>query len=63
MSGSAYMVKLEDNSYTWYLPIKLYQSASGEWKEPPAFPGLSNAYYGVVETVKDDLLDIFALSE
>ena len=63
MSGSAYMVKLEDNSYTWYLPIKLYQSASGEWKEPPAFPGLSNAFYSVVETIKDDLLDIFASSE
>ncbi|MCY4364246.1 MAG: hypothetical protein OXE42_19030 [Gammaproteobacteria bacterium] len=29
------MVKLEDNSYTWYLPIKLYQSASGEWIRSP----------------------------
>lgn len=63
ISGAAYMVNLEDNSYTWYLPIKLYQSAQGEWKEPPTFPGLSNAYYSVVETVKDDLLDIFASSQ
>ena len=61
--GSAYMVNLEDNSYAWYFPFKFYQSAQGEWKEPPTFPGLSNAYYGIVETVKDDLLDIFAASE
>ena len=63
ISGSAYMVNLEDSMYTWYLPIELFQSARGEWKEPPTYPGLSNAYYSVVETLKDDLLDIFALYE
>lgn len=63
MKGAAYMVDLADNTYSWYLPIELYQSTRGEWKEPPSFPGLTNAYYGVVETIKDDLLDVFASSE
>ena len=63
MKGYACMVNMEDNTYTWYLPIERYQSARGEWKEPPTFPELSNAYYGVVETIKADLLDIFASSE
>lgn len=63
MKGAAYMVNLADNTYSWYLPIELYQSARGEWKEPPSFPGMTNAYYSVVETIKDDLLDIFASSQ
>ena len=63
MKGAAYMVNLADNTYSWYLPIELYHSARGEWKEPPSFPGLTNAYYSVVETIKDDLLDVFASSD
>ena len=63
ISGSAYMVNLEDNTYSWYLPIALHQSANGEWKEPPTFPELTNAYYSVLATIKDDLLSIFKTHE
>jgi len=51
--GSGYMVNLADNSLDWYQPIDLRKSADQKWDEPPKFPGLTNAYYQVLEMGKD----------
>jgi hypothetical protein len=54
--GSVAMVDLKSNKYHWYLPINLYLSAEGEWDEPNDFPGLTNAYYQVLESLRDKVL-------
>lgn len=51
------MVDVDTNAYHWYLPINLHLSAEGEWKEPPTFPGLTNAYYQVLEKLRDMVLE------
>ena len=54
--GRVSMVNLETNKYNWYLPISLYLSADGEWDEPTEFPNLTNAYYQVLENLRDMIL-------
>ena len=54
--GRVSMVNLETNKYNWYLPIRLYLSADGEWDEPTEFPNLTNAYYQVIENLRDMIL-------
>ena len=53
--GAAYMVSLENNQYLWYQPLKIYQSAEGEWDEPPTFPGITNAFYQALERAIDQV--------
>lgn len=48
VEGAGYMVDLKTNQYLWYWPVAFYQAAEGAWDEPPAFPGLTNAYYQVL---------------
>lgn len=57
VSGSAYLVDLSTNVYEWFLPIYSTRGAEGEWKEPPDFPGLTNAYYQVVEQARDAIFE------
>lgn len=54
--GMAFVVDPSDNSYSWYHPIDLFLEAEGEWKEPPDFPGITNAFYQVVEQARDGIL-------
>lgn len=56
VSGSAYMVDLKSNTYSWYLPLNISRSASEKWDEPPKFPGLTNAYFQAVEASRDSIL-------
>lgn len=58
--GDAYMVDLTTHKYDWYLPFEMYLSASGKWDEPPEFPGLTNAYYQLLERVRDHVMDPFS---
>lgn len=58
-AGSAYLVNLSSNTYEWYRPIKLVRETEGKWDEPPKFPGLTNAYFQVIELGKDDVLKPF----
>ncbi len=58
--GKGYIVNLEDHSYQWYLPVDIQRSGGAEWKEPPSYPGLTNAYYQVIEEGKDALLQPFS---
>lgn len=54
--GFAYMVNLANNTYEWYANVDAVRAADGKWDEAPAFPGLTNAYFQVVELTKDQLL-------
>jgi hypothetical protein len=54
--GTAYIVDLNNNKYDWYQPINIVKSAEGQWDEPPKYPGLTNAYFQVVELTKDNIL-------
>jgi len=56
VSGVSYLVNLKDNSYEWYLPVLQQKGAQGAWDEAPKFPGLSNAYFQVVEEARDSIL-------
>lgn len=51
--GDASLIDLNTNVLEWYLPLALSRGAEGAWDEPPKFPGLSNAYYQVLETGMD----------
>lgn len=57
MKGAVFLVDTDTNAYHWYLPIDLNLSAEGEWKEPPEYPGLTNAYYQVLEKLSDIVLE------
>lgn len=62
LQGLGYLVNLNNNRYEWYQFIGTTKSASGNWDEPPKFPGLTNAYYQTLETGKDNFLKPFAQS-
>ena len=53
MNGAAFIVDLGSHTLEWYLPLSLSRAAEGEWDEPPKFPGLTNAYFQVLETGMD----------
>ena len=53
LNGTVSMVDLSSHALEWYLPLALSRAAEGAWDEPPKFPGLSNAYYQVLEASMD----------
>jgi hypothetical protein len=59
IQGEGYLVNLESNTYDWYEPLNITKSADGAWDEPPKFPGLTNAYFQVVELGRDALMQAF----
>jgi hypothetical protein len=54
--GKAYIVDLSSNAYNWYQENTLLKAAGKQWSEPPAFPGLTNTYYELIEQYKDLVL-------
>lgn len=54
--GQSYIVDLSSNGFDWYAPIVIKKSADGKWDEAPQYPGLTNAYYSVIELGKDNIL-------
>lgn len=56
LRGAGYMVNLSTNAYEWYEPVEISRAADGNWDEPKHFPGLTNAYYQVIELGKDRYL-------
>lgn len=60
IQGAAYLVDVTTNTYDWYLPIAINRNSDGEWDEPPAFPGLTNAYYQVLAIAREQILAPFA---
>jgi hypothetical protein len=58
--GAGYIVNISDNTYEWYKPVRVTRAADGgNWDEPPKFPGLTNAYFQVLEMGKDEFLKPF----
>ena len=59
LGGAGYIVNLKNNTYEWFSRVYNSKNSDGNWDEPPAFPGLTNAYFQVIETSKDNLLKPF----
>ena len=55
VSGLAYLINLDNNTYEWYLPIDVSKRSDGKWDEPPSFPGLTNAYFQALELTADTI--------
>ena len=53
LNGTVSMIDLSSHALEWFLPLAVSRAADGAWDEPPKFPGLSNAYYQVLETGMD----------
>lgn len=51
--GSASLIDLATHSLEWYQPVTISRAADEDWDEPPKFPGLTNAYYQVLESGMD----------
>lgn len=51
--GHVQLIELSTHALEWHLPLNLSRASDGAWDEPPKFPGLSNAYYQVLETGMD----------
>ena len=60
VSAFAFMVDMKTNAYEWFDRLTVTRSADGAWDEGPTFPGLTNAYYQVVEQTKDRVKAPFA---
>ncbi len=59
--GQAALINLSTNTYEWYAPLKQIKSAENNtWDEPPKFPGLTNAYFQVLEMTKDSIVNPIA---
>jgi hypothetical protein len=56
VTGAVYLINLSNNTYEWYAPLNLQRAADGKWDEAPDFPGLTNAYYQVIEATRDGVL-------
>lgn len=56
LRGQGFIIDLKSNVYEWFQPLARFQGAEGEWHEPPKFPGLTNAYFQLLESSKDELL-------
>jgi hypothetical protein len=59
VSGLAYTIDLNTNKYELYENIDFKVGAQTKWDEPPAFPGVTNAYYQAVEMTKDKIVALF----
>jgi len=59
LDGLGYMVNLKSNAYDWYKPVGVSKSSDQGWDEPPKFPGLTNAYFQVLEIAKDSFMEPF----
>jgi len=60
LTGKGYLVNLSNNTYEWYRPVRIVRGAEGDkWDEPPKFPGLTNAYFQVLEMSKDEFVKPF----
>jgi hypothetical protein len=58
VEGRAYVLDLATRKLHWNHRMHATLMAEGEWEEAPDFPGLSNAYFQVIEKVKDRVKQI-----
>lgn len=55
VTGTLYMVDLNTNEYYLFDPIHIRVPVEGDWKEPPAFPGVTMAYFEALERAKIEI--------
>jgi len=55
VSASAQMIDTSSHDLDWYEPLGIQRSTEGAWDEPPKFPGLTNAYYQVIDDLVTQL--------
>lgn len=56
--GNMYIVNTKTNVYEFYEDINISKLAEGKWKEPPNYPGITNAYYTALVLAKDNIMDL-----
>ncbi len=59
LAGSGSLIDLKTQKYDWYAPLAIARASDGAWDEPPKYPGLSNAYFQMLELGKDEVLKPF----
>ena len=59
LKASSYLVNLANNQYVWFQPLEFKRPADGDWDEPPSFPGLTNAYFQVLEEARESIVSEF----
>lgn len=59
LNATGHFINLSTNRYEWFLPVhQSGVSQGGRWDEPEKnYPGLTNAYYQVIELGKDRLVE------
>ncbi len=55
LRAEAYLVDLSTHQLAWYETVNLTRNAEGNWDEAPKFPGLTNAYFHILELSKDQI--------
>ncbi|MGI9217934.1 MAG: hypothetical protein ACR2JA_13170 [Hydrogenophaga sp.] len=55
LKAEAYLVDLSTHQLAWYETVDLSRSAEGNWDEAPKFPGLTNAYFQILELSKEQI--------
>ncbi len=56
IEGKVYLVDLKSNNYEWYKDITRAVPIKGKWDEPPHYPGMTNAYYQLLEETSDAII-------
>jgi len=56
VKGQVSLIESTTNQYLWYLPLDVTVNASGQWDEPPTYPGLTNAFYQAMAMAKEKVL-------
>jgi hypothetical protein len=53
------LVDLSNNQLLWYSTISHANFSTGDWDEPPTYPGLTNAFYTTLEAAKQEVMTHF----
>lgn len=56
VQGQISLVDLETNELILNQSLQIHAKVDGEWDEPPNFPGITTAYYEVVEKARDRIV-------
>ncbi len=59
LTGSGSLIDLKTQGLDWHAPLAIARASDGAWDEPPKYPGLSNAYFQMLELGKDEVLKPF----
>jgi hypothetical protein len=51
--ADVYIASVSDGRYQYFKEYDLNKASVQPWDAPPKFPGLTNAYYGLIEEFKD----------